>query len=51
MVDGITVLSDKLGLYISRAINYFILSIEIKVIITARDKDRMIIIAIYGYII
>ena len=51
MVDGITVLSNKLGLYISRAINYFILTNEIKVINTALDKDRMIIIAMYGYTI
>ena len=51
MIDGITVLSNKLGLYISRAIYLFILISEIKVIITASDIHRMIIIAMYGYII
>ena len=43
-------LSNKLEIFISRVINYFNLTGEIEVIITARDNDR-IIIAMYVYIL
>ena len=40
---SISVLSNKLELFISRAIIYFILNGKLEVIIKTRDKDRMII--------
>ena len=47
---SVSVLSNKLELLISRVINLFNLTGEIEVIISARDKDQ-IIIAMYVYIL
>ena len=47
---SISVSSNKLDLFKSRVINYFNLTGEIEVIISARDKDQ-IIIAMYVYIL